>query len=124
MRFYVIAALVLVPLAGLFNLGYGLLRGVPEPASLKIAFTSPARGPDLLRGQALYRSRCYGCHVAPAHLGPALDRLYLGARYAADEAIWRVVRAGRDPMPAFTEEMLDDRELADIIAYLRAGAPP
>jgi xanthine dehydrogenase accessory factor len=34
------------------------------------------------------------------------------------------VRAGRQPMPAFTEQMLSDQQLTDIIAYFRSLPAP
>jgi xanthine dehydrogenase accessory factor len=34
------------------------------------------------------------------------------------------VRAGRQPMPAFTEQMLSDQQLTDIIAYIRSLPAP
>jgi len=45
-------------------------------------------------------------------------------QYADDETLAFVVRAGRQPMPAFSEQMLSDKELADIIAYLQSLPAP
>lgn len=45
-------------------------------------------------------------------------------QYADDETLAFVVRAGRQPMPAFTEQMLSDQQLTDIIAYLRSLPAP
>lgn len=124
MRFYVISFLVSIPLLALLSLVGPLLTGaVEKPIAPEFVVQETGFG-DAARGEALYRSRCYGCHVPEANIGPAHNTLDFKARYSDAEAIAVVVRAGRQPMPAFTEQMLSDRELADIIAYLQSLPAP
>jgi mono/diheme cytochrome c family protein len=124
MRFYVISTLVFIPLLALLSLVRPLVTGVVEkPIGPEIIVRETGFG-DAARGEALYSSRCYGCHVPEANVGPAHNSVDFKVRYADDEAIAIVVRAGRQPMPAFTEQMLSDQELADIIAYLQSLPPP
>ncbi|MBI3177951.1 MAG: cytochrome c, partial [Chloroflexi bacterium] len=79
---------------------------------------------DAERGEALYRSKCYGCHAPEAKVGPAQNTVDFKIQYADDETLAFVVRAGRQPMPAFTEQMLNDQELADITAFVRSLPTP
>lgn len=86
--------------------------------------TPPPAGPgDAARGEALYLSKCAGCHAPQANFGPLLNTADFQTRYADDADLAFVIRSGREPMPAFTVERLDDQELADIIAYLRSLSP-
>ena len=120
MRFFIIAVIVLIPLLSLLSLLQPLLAS-PVEHPIGPAFTMPETDTaDAARGQGLYQSKCYGCHVPAAKLGPAPDSADFTVRYADDEAIFTTVRAGRQPMPAFTDEMLSDQEIADIIAYIRS----
>ena len=124
MRFYVISILVCIPLLALLSLVWPLVTGVVEkPIGPEFIAQETGFG-DAARGEALYRSRCYGCHVPEAHIGPTHNTVDFKVRYADAEAIAVVVRAGRQPMPAFTEQMLSDQELADIIAYLQSLPAP
>lgn len=124
MRFYVISVLVLIPLLSLLNLIQPFVTGFVEKP-IGPEFIEPQLGPgDPARGEALYRSKCYGCHTAEAGVGPAQNTADFKVRYADDETIVFVVRAGRQPMPAFSEQMLDEQQLADIIAYLRSLPAP
>lgn len=124
MRFYIISALVLVPLVALLSLLPPLVAGAVEKP-IGPEFIVPPSGPgDPARGEALYRSKCYGCHVAEANVGPPHNSVDFKVRYADEETIAVVVRAGRQPMPAFTEQMLSQQELADLIAYIRALPAP
>ncbi|MCZ7573578.1 MAG: cytochrome c [Ardenticatenaceae bacterium] len=124
MRFSIISALVLVPLAALLSLLPPLVAGAVEKP-IGPEFVAPQTGvADATRGEALYRSKCYGCHVSEANVGPAHNSVDFKVRYADEETIAVVVRAGRQPMPAFTEQMLSDQELADVIAYIRSLPAP
>ncbi len=119
MRFYIISILVATALLALLSLIFPLVTALPEkpigpqPPVIRLQESDP------IRGEALYRSKCYGCHAPEAGVGPTHNTVDFALRYSSDEAIALVVRSGRQPMPAFTEAMLDDQELADIIAYIR-----
>ena len=120
MRFVIITIALLVPLALLIGLGWSLAVGAAErpigPSALN-AVTLDVGTPE--RGEALYRSKCFGCHVPEARVGPSHASADFKVRYAEDETIMAVVRGGRAPMPAFSDDMLSDQDLADIIAYVR-----
>ena len=124
MRFYVITALVLIPLVALLSLLSPVVTGTTERPIGPEFVVSQASAGDATRGEALYRSKCYGCHAPEAGIGPAQNTVDFKVRYADDESLMFVVRAGRQPMPAFTDQMLSDQELADIIAYVRSLPTP
>lgn len=119
MRFWVIALAILIPLASLLSLLPPLFTGQVEQAvgPEMLALSGPQPG-DAARGQALYRSRCLGCHAPEARFAPPHNSATL-AKYPDDDALIQAIRAGREPMPAFTEDMLSEEQLADIVAYLR-----
>jgi ubiquinol-cytochrome c reductase cytochrome c subunit len=82
----------------------------------------PTVGPgDAARGQELYVRNCAACHGAHTTGGivgggteaPAID---VGDPVAVAEA----VRVGPVEMPAFDEEVLDQQQVDDVIAYLQA----
>ncbi len=124
MRFYIISALVFIPLLALISLAQPFITGfVERPIGPEFAETQSGPG-DPTRGEALYRSKCYGCHVPEAKVGPAQDTLDFKVRYADSDTIASLIRAGRQPMPAFTEQMLSEQELADIIAYIQSFPEP
>jgi len=119
MRFWIIAIAVAVPLILVLSLLFPLLAGGAErPIGSETAAPSGAQPGDAARGQALYRSRCLGCHIAEARFATPLEAVVL-MKYPDDDTLIQVIRAGRDPMPAFSEDMLDEQQLADVIAYLR-----
>ncbi len=123
MRHYVISLLVLLPALMLLSLIQPFITGFVERPIGPEYVSLPTDAGDAARGEALYRSRCYGCHVPEAKVGPAHNTIDFKVRYADAEVVALVVRAGRPPMPAFTEQMLSDQELADIIAYLESLQP-
>jgi mono/diheme cytochrome c family protein len=78
--------------------------------------------PDPAVGQQLWAQKpCIGCHGvnAEGNIGPRLA----GTSLEFDEVLLRV-RAGKAPMPAFTEDEVSDLELQHIYAWLQSLAPP
>lgn len=71
------------------------------------------------RGQAIYRTYCYGCHAMEAKFGPVVGAEFQ-AKYPSDAAIADAIRNGRAPMPSFPEGTLSDADLADLTTFLRA----
>jgi len=120
MRFVVIAIIISVPVFLLGSLGWSLAVGVPERPIGPVLAPVNASATDIERGEALYRSKCYGCHAVEAHVGPSLTSAASVLRDAQGELLIAAVRGGRALMPAFSEDMLSDEELADIIAYIRS----
>ena len=78
------------------------------------------------RGQRLYQSTCAQCHRADSSAplnGPGLKGLYRkpympSGASANDERVADVIRMGRRMMPGYAHT-LDDRQMEDLIAYLK-----
>jgi len=78
--------------------------------------------PDPAVGAQLWAQKpCTGCHGAEAegNIGPRLA----GTILEFDEVLLRV-RTGKAPMPAYSEEEVNDLELQHIYAWLRSLTPP
>lgn len=93
------------------------------------AASVPANHPIRI-GYAAYQKHCASCHTVngggDSSLGPDLNIPYNPTEYLRPEALRRLIR---DPqslhrwpesrMPAFDSKALPDRELAELVAYLR-----
>lgn len=83
-----------------------------EPIAPPLSITSPA----LIRGEEVFTKQCHQCHPkGEAGLGPAINNKPLPG--------WLIrfqVRHGFGAMPAFSEKEISDRELNDVVAYLKA----
>ncbi|MEI6043001.1 MAG: cytochrome c [Chloroflexota bacterium] len=70
-------------------------------------------------GQALFTANCQLCHQSGGYqatgIGPRLDR---SANSKDMSYIFRIVRWGFNPMPAFSTTTLDDQKLYKITVYL------
>jgi ubiquinol-cytochrome c reductase cytochrome c subunit len=76
-------------------------------------------GADPAAGGVLYRLNCAACH-SWAGTGGALEQREAPSLFAATPTqIAEAVRTGPDPMPKFGEAALTDKQLADVIAYVR-----
>ncbi len=77
---------------------------------------------DPATGQKLYEVSCNACHPGGGKgVGPALSGKDFLAKFGQDAALTKVVRAGTDKgMPGFAADRLTDRQLTDIIAYIRS----
>ncbi|MEZ4599634.1 MAG: cytochrome c [Syntrophotaleaceae bacterium] len=93
----------------LFMTGCGSARrGVPLYGPMEM------KDSDAVRGEQVFMSHCNSCHPrGEAGIGFALNNKWL-----PDWAIRTQVRVGVGAMPGFSEEIISDRELEDIIAYL------
>ncbi|MDP1624743.1 MAG: cytochrome c [bacterium] len=120
-RHYVISVFVLLPLISILTLLIPLVSGKQERA-IGPSYDAPVEvsAGDAVNGEYLFRSKCYGCHVKENPNAILLDTADFKARHADDASIISIVRGGPAPMPAFNSQMLDDQEMADVIAYLRA----
>jgi mono/diheme cytochrome c family protein len=114
---------------------YRLVR-IEVVASLAKRFPMVAPAPrvaanhPIRAGFAAFEKHCMGCHTlnggGDATVGPDLNIPYNPTEYLRPEALRRLIR---DPqalrlwpgakMPAFDSKALSDRELAEILAYLR-----
>lgn len=81
---------------------------------------APASAADVFEGRKLYATYCASCHgptgVAVMPGTPSFARG--DGLMQPDAALLASIRAGRNAMPAFAG-VLRDREIADVIAYLR-----
>jgi ubiquinol-cytochrome c reductase cytochrome c subunit len=75
---------------------------------------------DLAEGGVLFRSSCAPCHSA-AGAGGALSygRAAPNLQQSEPLQIASAVRAGPGQMPVFGTDALDDRQLADVVTYVR-----
>lgn len=100
----------------------GYLRTSGAAAELPAA---PQRG-SAERGKQLFYQECAGCHgadgnglIAPALANPVFQRT------ATDAFIAQTIRAGREntPMPSFLRAGLSERDVADVLAWIRQWEP-
>jgi mono/diheme cytochrome c family protein len=71
--------------------------------------------PQLVEGQRHFMKHCNQCHPGgAAGLGPAINNKPLPGFLMKFQ-----VRRGLGAMPAFSEEHISDKELDDLIAYLK-----
>jgi mono/diheme cytochrome c family protein len=72
-----------------------------------------------LTGQQVFVRSCNTCHPAgKLGLGPALDRL--NDHFPTDLQLASFIRKGKGQMPPQPKSVLTDKELANLISYLRA----
>jgi mono/diheme cytochrome c family protein len=91
-----------------------LLQAAPGPAQ------APAGNVEAGR-QSYAKHTCYFCHGTAGQGGIAGARVAGVARNA--QSFIRYIRRPSGQMPAYTEAILSDRELTDILAYLRSLPP-
>jgi len=85
-------------------------------AQAPVAAPTPAG--NAATGKALYtKYTCFFCHGTAGQGGLAGARLAVVARNP--QSFIRYVRRPSGQMPAYTEQILSDQELADIFAYVR-----
>lgn len=76
-----------------------------------------SRSTDLTGEQVFIRS-CNSCHPhGQAGLGPSLDKL--GEHFPDDSSLKKFIRAGRRNMPTQPDSILNDKELDNLVKYLR-----
>lgn len=88
--------------------------------ALAAAFAAGAQAADVVRGGQTFALHCAVCH-GPAGQGifPGAPKFNRGERLMqSDLALLNTVRTGKNAMPAFNG-MLRDREILDVIAYIR-----
>ncbi len=89
-------------------------------AAIALVASTGAGAADLARGGQIFALHCATCH-GPAGQGglPGAPRFNRGERLMqSDFTLLATVRRGKNVMPAFGG-VLRDREILDVIAYLR-----
>lgn len=88
--------------------------------ALMVMIPSAASAAGLNNGQQLYMVHCAGCHgmngISVIPQAKDFSRAKLLAQ--PDQSLIDLIRNGRDMMPAYLG-ILDDREILDVINYLR-----
>lgn len=87
---------------------------VPTPTSEQLDRADPSSADAAARGAAVYFAQ--GCQTCHGPVGDAPGNLALG-RGGGFEGV-RAIRQGRPGMPSYSPALVNDRELADLQAYL------
>ena len=97
-----------------------------------IAQNAPARNPlegnpeAILAGMGNFRQRCADCHGTDARgvRGPDITQIWSSGR--SDEGLFKTIRTGvpNSEMPAFAAPRTSDREVWQMLAYLKTLAAP
>ena len=91
-------------------------------AVLALALSAPTLAPaaDVIKGAQLYTIHCAACHGRNgAPVAPSAPNFTRGERLMQpDMVLLGTIRSGRGTMPGYLG-MLADREILDVIAYLR-----
>jgi mono/diheme cytochrome c family protein len=99
-----------------------LLSALLAPATMQAPAPAAAVAGNAENGKRLFmKNTCYYCHGTAGQGGVAGARVAVVARNLA--GFTRYVRQPAGAMPAYTDKILSDQELADIYAYLRALPP-
>ena len=107
----------------IFVLLFGAILGAQSPP-----VTNPLAGnPEaILAGMGGFRQRCADCHGTDAKgvRGPDITQVWSSGR--TDEGLFRTIRAGvpNTEMPAFVAPRTSDREVWQMLAFLRTVASP
>ncbi len=72
-----------------------------------------------LSGEQIFLRSCNSCHPgAKQGMGPALDKL--PDHFPNDDGLKKFIRQGVGIMPAQPKEVLNDKELDNLVLYLRS----
>lgn len=97
-----------IGLALLTQVGCGSSRQ-SEPLTGRLVLTAEQR-----QGQVLFHKYCHQCHPhGEAGLGPAIN-----SNPAPMAAFGVQVRSGLGAMPAFSDELISDRQLEQLLAFV------
>ena len=88
-----------------------------------IPTANPDRG-DVARGKEAFTDRCAGCHQIAARGGIVTGAFVPALTDATPRQLAEAVRVGPYLMPPFGERQVDQRELDDLAAYVRAQRDP
>jgi ubiquinol-cytochrome c reductase cytochrome c subunit len=88
-----------------------------------IPAVDPHRG-DVARGKEAFTESCAGCHQVLGRGGIVTGAFVPALTDATPRQLAEAVRVGPYLMPPFGERQIDQRELDDIAAYVRASRHP
>ncbi|MBI2864997.1 MAG: cytochrome c [Chloroflexi bacterium] len=92
--------------------------GLPEPS---VAGASTGESGIVAAGRAVVEKNCSACHPGGRKgIGPDLGAADFKTRYPQDSDIEKVVRSGRNVMPAWSTAKVSDDELKAVIAFIRS----
>lgn len=93
-------------------------------ACVSWGWSGTAASADLGNGRTLYMQHCAGCHGANGiSVMPLAPHFARNERlFQPDMALVAAIRSGRGAMPAYAG-MLTDKDLFDVVAYLRTFRP-
>jgi mono/diheme cytochrome c family protein len=103
---------------------------VAPPEAVAMANPVHANRESIRRGEDAYRAFCMSCHGAAGRgdgraagrlAAPPADLVAHGDHHTDGDLAWKI-RTGNGAMPAF-EEVLTDRQIWDVVNYLRTLAP-
>lgn len=101
----------------------------PDDRAAKIWYFQRLGTDGWQRGQEIYYMRCWICHndytvIAEPGAAPSLRDLFKRAtlrngRPVTDENVAAFIRSGSARMPSYSPDYFKDKDLADLIVYLR-----
>jgi cytochrome c6 len=83
--------------------------------------TVPAEAADMFSGRRTYERHCAGCHGANGRSTvPGTPHFSQGeGLLRSDYDLLRIIKKGRDLMPAYAT-IMRDKDILDVIAYIRS----
>jgi quinoprotein glucose dehydrogenase len=110
--------------------GMLFVRTGHHPTIHRLTAFDPTRQPgnagDVTLGRDVYGKLCSSCHGDPeAGRIRTMDRTgWIAVATLGGDRVRARVRQGQGQMPAFDEDLISERELQSVLAYLGAAAPP
>src|SRR5262245_50970575 len=93
------------------------LIAIPAGVAIFAAQTAPAGNADIGK-RAFMEKNCYYCHGTTGQGGR--DGARITNTQLNPDGFIRYVRKPAGAMPAYTEKLISDQELRDIVAYLKS----
>lgn len=94
------------------------LPGLPGPS---VAGASMGEGGPVVAGKAVVEKNCSPCHPGGHKgIGPDLGAPDFKTRYPQDADVAKVIRGGRNVMPAWSTSKVSDDDLTNVIAFIRS----
>jgi mono/diheme cytochrome c family protein len=100
----------------------GLALALLTLGACNVAWSQNAPSGDVANGKRVYLAvGCFACHGRAGQGGAMVNAAPPLAQGQYSLEVFKVlVRAGRNDMPAYTESVLADKDVADVYAFLRS----